>query len=44
MVEVNDRDRLLSLCKALSSPARLEIVRMLSANQGMNLNELAERL
>ena len=44
MVEVNDRDQLLSLCKALSSPARLEIVRMLSANQGMNLNELADRL
>lgn len=44
MREINDSEQLLSLCKALSSPLRLEIVQLLSSDQGMNLNELSERL
>ena len=44
MLEVNDSEQLIKLCKALSSPARLKIVQLLYDHQGMNLNELAMRL
>ena len=44
MLEVNNSEQLIKLCKALSSPVRLKIVQLLYDHQGMNLNELAMRL
>ena len=34
MLEVNDSEQLIKLCKALSSPARLKIVQLLAGPSG----------
>ena len=44
MLEVNDSEQLMNLCKALASPTRLKIVQLLGQAQGMNLNELSDMM
>lgn len=44
MREVHDSEQLCLLCKALSSPVRIQIAKILARKGGANLNELAERL
>lgn len=44
MRELHDFDKIYTFCKALSSPIRVEIVRYLTQNRSVNLNELAEYL
>ena len=44
MKELFDENQILELGKALSSPIRLKIIRLLAENDGKNFNELAERL
>lgn len=44
MRELINSDETIILCKALSSPLRLNILRLLSKNKQINLNELAEQL
>lgn len=42
MLEVNDSEQLIDLCKALSSPTRLKIAQLLGQTPDMNLNELSD--
>lgn len=44
MLEINNDEKLICLCKALSSPVRLKIVQLIYEHHGMNLNELAAQL
>lgn len=44
MRELINSDETIILCKALSSPLRMNMLRLLSKNQQINLNELAEQL
>ncbi|MCL2031030.1 MAG: helix-turn-helix domain-containing protein [Oscillospiraceae bacterium] len=44
MREINNAEETLTFCRAISSPARLFIVRYLMQNRSANLNELAEAL
>jgi len=44
MREITDLDEISHFCKALSSPIRINIVKILMQNRLVNLNELAEKL
>ncbi|NLO99526.1 MAG: winged helix-turn-helix transcriptional regulator [Clostridiaceae bacterium] len=44
MREIYNLDEALELCKVLSSPIRIEIIRILKQNRLVNLNELSEML
>lgn len=44
MKEFFDENRILEFGKAISSPIRIKIVKLLSDNDGQNFNELAEQL
>ncbi|NLV36415.1 MAG: helix-turn-helix domain-containing protein [Clostridiaceae bacterium] len=44
MRELFNSDEIVFLCKALSSPLRLNMLKLLSRNKQLNLNELAEQL
>ena len=44
MREINDLNEIYTFCKALSSPIRINIIKILMQNRMVNLNELAEKL
>ena len=44
MRDINTPEDILTLCKALSSPARLQILKLIAERKQINLNELAEAL
>lgn len=44
MRDINTPGDILTLCKALSSPARLQILKLIADRKQINLNELAEAL
>jgi predicted transcriptional regulator len=44
MRQVSNIEETIALCKALSSPVRMEIIQILSRNKEINLNEIATQL
>ena len=44
MRDINTPGDILTLCKALSSPVRLQILKLIADRKQINLNELAEAL
>lgn len=44
MRQINDLDECYEFCKALSSPLRVQIIKVLTTNRSANLNELADIL